>query len=151
PIKTGHYHLFCAEYCGTLHSGMIGEVVVMEPDEYSAWLTGGASTQASMAASGEKLFAELGCSTCHRSDTHGRGPTLQGIYGNQQSLDNGQTVLVDDNYIRDSIINPGSKVVSGWKPIMPTFSGLVTEDQLLSLVAYIKSLHQPEPAGTVTS
>jgi len=141
--KTGHYHLFCAEYCGTLHSGMIGEVVVMEPNEYQAWLSGNVNT-GTLAMSGEKTFAELGCSSCHRSDTQGRGPDLAGLYGKPVALDNGTTVLADDNYLRDSILNPGSKIVSGFKPIMPTYNGIVNEEQLLSLVSYIKSLSQPQ-------
>jgi cytochrome c oxidase subunit 2 len=146
PIKTGTYHLFCAEYCGTQHSGMIGQIVVMEPTEFAAWLSGG-STEGTMASTGQKVFQELGCATCHRSDTQGRGPNLQGVFGKAQLLDNGQTVTVDDNYIRESILNPGTKVVSGFKPIMPTFNGIVSEEQLLSLMAYIKSLNQPQPSG----
>lgn len=146
PIKTGTYHLFCAEYCGTQHSGMIGQIVVMEPTEFAAWLSGG-SAEGTMASTGQKLFQELGCATCHRSDTQGRGPNLQGVFGKAQLLDNGQTVTVDDNYIRESILNPGTKVVSGFKPIMPTFNGIVSEEQLLSLMAYIKSLNQPQPSG----
>jgi cytochrome c oxidase subunit 2 len=143
PIKTGHYHLFCAEYCGTLHSGMIGEVVVMEPSEYAAWLSNG-SAEGSMASSGEKLFQELGCSSCHRADTQGRGPDLAGTYGKPVMLDNGSTVVADDAYIRESIVNPGSKVAAGYKPIMPTYSGIVSEEQLLSLLSYVKSLAQPQ-------
>jgi cytochrome c oxidase subunit 2 len=143
PIKPGTYHLFCAEYCGTLHSGMIGQIIVMEPLEYAAWLSGG-SAEASMASTGQKLFSELGCATCHRSDTQGRGPNLEGVYGKPQMLDNGQTVMVDDNYVRESILNPGVKVVSGFKPIMPTFNGIVSEEQLLSLIAYVKSLGVPQ-------
>jgi cytochrome c oxidase subunit II len=159
-IKPGTYHLFCAEYCGTLHSGMIGEVIVMEPSQYAAWLSAG-SGEGSMASSGQKLFDQLGCATCHRMDTQGRGPNLAGVYGKQQLLDNGQTVMVDDNYVRESIINPGAKVVSGFKPIMPTFNGIVTEEQLLSLIAYVKSLGLPQntpgsnrpavPAGTAAN
>jgi cytochrome c oxidase subunit II len=145
-IKTGTYHLFCAEYCGTNHSGMIGSIVVMEPNEYAAWLSSGAS-EGGMAMDGQKLFSELGCSSCHRSDTQGRGPNLAGVYGKQVMLDTGSTVVADDNYIRDSIINPGSKVVSGFKPIMPTFSGLVSEDQLMALIAYVKSLSQPQQSA----
>lgn len=151
PIKTGRYHLFCAEYCGTLHSGMIGEIVVLEPPEYAAWLSGGSSGQGSMASTGQKLFQELGCATCHRADTQGRGPTLQGLHGKQQLLDNGQIVTVDDNYVRESILNPGARVVSGFKPIMPTFNGIVSEEQLLSLIAYIKSLNQPQPSEPVSN
>ncbi|HWR14314.1 MAG TPA: cytochrome c oxidase subunit II [Terriglobales bacterium] len=150
PIKTGRYHLFCAEYCGTEHSGMIGEVVVMEPAEYAAWLSGG-SGEGSMASTGQKLFQELGCATCHRSDTQGRGPNLQGAYGKPVLLDTGQTVIADDNYVRESILNPGAKVVSGFKPIMPTFNGIVSEEQLLSLIAYVKSLAQPQQGEPVSN
>lgn len=144
--KTGHYHLFCAEYCGTLHSGMIGEVVVMEQNEYQQWLAGNANT-GTMSSSGEKTFNELGCASCHRSDTQGRGPDLAGIYGKSVALDNGTSVTADDNYLRDSILNPGSKVAAGFKPIMPTYNGIVNEEQLLSLVSYIKSLSQPQQQG----
>ena len=149
-IKTGTFHLFCAEYCGTNHSAMIGQVIVMEPAEYTQWLSGG-SGEGSMASGGEKLFQQLGCATCHRADTQGRGPNLVGIYGKTQSLDNGQTVTADDNYLRESILNPSAKVVSGFKPIMPTFEGIVTEEQVLSLVAYVKSLSQPQSAGINTN
>jgi cytochrome c oxidase subunit II len=147
--KTGHFNLFCAEYCGTLHSGMIGEVVVMEPNEYQAWLAGNVN-QGTLATNGERTFTELGCGSCHRSDTQGRGPDLAGIYGKQVSLDNGTTVTADDNYVRESILNPGSQIVSGFKPIMPTYNGIVNEEQLLSLLSYIKSLspQQGQPAAT---
>jgi cytochrome c oxidase subunit 2 len=141
--RTGHFHLFCAEYCGTSHSGMIGEIVVMEPADYAAWLAGG-SGQETMVSTGQKLFQEIGCASCHRFDTQGRGPNLVGVYGKPVLLDSGRTVVADDNYIRESILNPGAQVVSGFKPIMPTFSGIVSEEQLLSLIAYVKSLAQPE-------
>jgi cytochrome c oxidase subunit II len=151
PIKTGTFHLFCAEYCGTNHSAMIGQIIVMEPAEYAAWLAKG-SNEGSMAINGQQLFSELGCGTCHRSDTQGRGPDLAGIYGKPVMLDSGSTVMADDNYIRESILNPGSKVTAGFKPIMPTFSGLVSEEQLLSLISYVKSLGQPgSQAGTSTA
>jgi cytochrome c oxidase subunit 2 len=146
PIKTGRYHLFCAEYCGTMHSGMIGEVVVMEPAEYATWLSSG-SNEGSMATDGQKLFAQLGCATCHRSDTQGRGPNLANAYNKPVMLDNGTTVVADDNYIRESILNPGAKITAGFKPIMPTFSGIVNEDQLLSLIAYVKSIAQPQQSA----
>lgn len=144
--KAGTYHLFCAEYCGTQHSGMIGSVVVMEPAEYQAWLSGGGSTQ-SLAQTGEAMFQQLGCSTCHRTDTQGRGPNLTGLFGKKVMLDDGRTVVADENYIRESILVPGAKVVSGFKPVMPVFQGLVTEEQLNSLIAYVKSLNQP-PSGS---
>jgi cytochrome c oxidase subunit 2 len=143
--KPGVYHLFCAQYCGTMHSGMIGQVVVMEPAEYQNWLSGGGTT-GSLAASGESLFQQLGCITCHRSDTQGRGPNLVGVFGKPVQLEDGRLVMVDENYIRESILSPNAKIVSGFKPIMPVFQGLVGEEQLTSLVAYIKSL-SPPPSG----
>ncbi|HMK31538.1 MAG TPA: cytochrome c oxidase subunit II [Terriglobales bacterium] len=149
PIKPGTYHLFCAEYCGTSHSAMTGEVVVMEPADFEQWLGGGA-TGGSMAQSGQRLFAQLGCATCHRSDTQGRGPNLVGLYGKTVLLEDGRSVVADDNYIRESILTPGAKVVSGFKPIMPTFQGIVSEEQLLSLVAYVKSLVQPAQGAPAT-
>jgi cytochrome c oxidase subunit II len=148
--KAGRYHLFCAEFCGTLHSGMIGELVVMEPAAYEAWLQGGGA-QGSLAATGQKLFQELGCATCHRFDTQGRGPNLQGVYGKPVLLDDGRTVVADDNYLRESIMQPGAKVVAGFKPIMPTFQGIVSEEQLLSLMAYLKSLAQPQQSEPVSN
>jgi len=143
--RPGTYHLFCAEYCGTQHSGMIGQVVVMEPAQYQAWLTGGAAF-GSMAGSGESMFLQLGCSTCHRPDTQGRGPNLVGLFGSKVQLEDGRTVVAEENYIRESILNPSAKVVSGFKPIMPVFQGLVSEEQLTALVAYVKSL-TPQASG----
>ena len=143
--KPGVYHLFCSQYCGTMHSGMIGHVVVMEPAQYQAWLSGG-GTSGSLTASGKSLFQQLGCSTCHRSDTQGRGPNLVGVFGRPVQLEDGRTVVADENYIRESILSPGAKVVNGFKPIMPVFQGLVTEEQLNALVAYVKTLNQ-NPSG----
>jgi cytochrome c oxidase subunit 2 len=145
PIKAGTYHLFCAEYCGTQHSGMIGQVVVLEPAQYQAWLSGGGAA-GSMASNGQNIFLQLGCSTCHRSDTQGRGPNLIGLFGKPVQLEDGRVVTADENYIRESILAPGAKIVSGFKPIMPVFQGLVSEDQLNALVAYVKSLNQ-SPTG----
>jgi cytochrome c oxidase subunit 2 len=136
--KTGEYHLFCAEYCGTQHSGMIGRVVVMEPNEYQAWLGGGGGL--SMTARGEQLFQQLGCVSCHLSDGTGRGPSLAGKYGSQEQLANGDAVSVDDGYIRESILTPQAKLVAGYGPVMPTFQGQVNEQGLMSLIEYIKSL-----------
>jgi len=137
--KPGTYHLFCAEYCGTQHSGMIGQVIVMEPTQYQAWLSGG-TAEGSLTAAGQKLFQDLACHTCHRGDTQGRGPVLDGLFGKTVQLQNGQTVRADENYIRESILNPSAKLVTGFQPLMPTFQGLVSEEQILQLVAYIKSL-----------
>jgi cytochrome c oxidase subunit 2 len=146
PTKTGEFHLFCAEYCGTRHSAMIGTVIVMEPDEYQAWLSGGGLT-GSLSARGEQLFQQLACSTCHLSDGTGRGPSLAGVFGAQVTLQNGQRVLADAGYVRESILTPQMKVVNGFQPIMPTFQGLVTEEQLLSLIEYVKSLSANPAAG----
>jgi cytochrome c oxidase subunit 2 len=143
--KAGTYHLFCAEYCGTQHSGMIGSIVVQEPAQYEAWMNGG--TTGPLSATGEKIFSELGCVTCHRSDTQGRGPNLQGVFGNPVQLEDGRTVTADENYVRESILDPGAKIVKGFKPVMPTFQGLVSEEQLNALVAYVKSLSNSGEAG----
>ena len=138
PTKTGEYHLFCTEYCGTKHSGMIGTVTVMEPNDYQAWLSGGGGM--SMAARGEQLFQQLGCVGCHLNDGSGRGPSLAGLYGSQEQLANGTSVNVDDSYIRESILTPQMKLVAGYGPLMPTFQGLVNEDGVMSLIEYIKAL-----------
>jgi cytochrome c oxidase subunit II len=135
----GRYHIFCTQYCGTKHSNMIGWVTAMTPADYQTWLSGG-SAGGTMAEAGAKLFADLACITCHLDNGLGRGPVLKGLYGKQVLLSSGQTVTVDDSYIRESILNPQAKVVSGFQPIMPTFQGLVTEEQLLQLMAYVKSL-----------
>jgi cytochrome c oxidase subunit 2 len=124
---------------------MIGSVVVMEPAQYQAWMSGGSGGP--LSATGEKIFAELGCATCHRSDTQGRGPNLQGLFGRPVQLEDGRMVNADENYLRESILDPGSKIVRGFKPVMPTFQGLVSEEQLGALVAYVKSLSQSGPAG----
>jgi len=137
--KPGTYHLFCTEYCGTQHSGMIGKVVVLGQSDYQNWLAGGTS-EGSPATNGEKLFASLACSTCHQDQNRGRGPTLAGLFGTQVKLDNGSSVLADDAYIRESILNPRAKMVAGYQPIMPTFQGQVSEEQILQLIAYIKSI-----------
>jgi cytochrome c oxidase subunit 2 len=144
--KPGTYHLFCAEYCGTMHSGMIGQVVVMDQHDYQAWLTR-SRTFGSLAAAGQSQFDQLGCPTCHKLETQGRGPTLNGVFGNPVTLEDGRTVIADENYIRESIMAPGAKVVSGFKNIMPVFQGLVSEEQMNELVAYIKSLSTP-PEGS---
>jgi cytochrome c oxidase subunit 2 len=142
--KPGTYHVFCAEYCGTQHSGMIGWVIVMEPRDYEAWMSGGGNQP--LAVTGQKLFSELGCITCHRSDTQGRGPNLAGVFGKAVLLEDGRTVMADENYVRESILEPQAKVVRGFKPVMPTFQGQVSDEQLSALVAYVKSLAQA-PTG----
>jgi cytochrome c oxidase subunit 2 len=148
--KVGSYHLFCAEYCGTVHSGMIGKIVVMDPADYQAWLSGEGVTGAGVAnastgpvsvtAAGEGLFGQLGCATCHQAAGGALGPSLVGVAGKDVALDGGGRATADDDYLRESILTPQSKVVAGFKPVMPTFKGQVSEEQILQLIAYIKSL-----------
>ena len=143
--KPGRYHLFCAEYCGTRHSGMIGSVVALEPSEFQSWLGGGAAADSPVAA-GEKLFQSLACNTCHLADGKGQGPSLNGLFGHQVALEGGGKVTADEAYIRESIVLPQAKIVAGFKPVMPPFQGMVTEEQLLQLIAYLKSLTGPAEA-----
>jgi cytochrome c oxidase subunit 2 len=145
--KAGRYHLFCAEYCGTKHSGMIGWVVAMSPVEFQAWLDGGAGGE-SLAARGERLFRDLACITCHQAGAEARGPVLDGLFGRPVELADGRMVLADENYLRESIVNPPAKLVAGYQALMPTFQGLVSEEGLLELLAYIKSLAPPAAPDT---
>ena len=127
---------------------MIGRVVVMEPDDYQAWLSGGVQ-EGSLASAGGKLFQDLACNTCHRPDAQGRGPVLQNLFGKQVSLQSGETVVVDEAYVRESILMPSAKVTAGFQPIMPTFQGLVSEEGLLQLIEYVKSLRTDSPVEAV--
>ena len=146
PIKTGKYHFFCSQYCGTNHAVMGGWVTVMEPAEYAAWLSG-ESGDVNPAAAGERLFTQFACNTCHLANGTGRAPSLNGVFGGTVLLANGSTVVADEAYIRESILQPNAKIVAGYQPVMPTFQGLITEEQILNLTAYIKSLQsQPVPA-----
>jgi cytochrome c oxidase subunit 2 len=147
PTKPGRFHFFCSQYCGTNHALMGGWVTVMEPSEYAAWLSG-SSGQGDPVVAGEKLFVERACSTCHFPDGTGRAPSLNGAYGSKVRLADGSTVVMDDAYIRESILQPNAKIVAGYQPLMPTFQGQLTEEQILALIAYIKSLQsQPAPAS----
>jgi cytochrome c oxidase subunit 2 len=142
--KPGSYHLFCAEFCGSQHSRMIGHVVAMEPAEFQAWLSGeGGGGAVSMVEAGGRLFSQLGCETCHKPSAEGRGPVLAGVAGNRVELADGASIVADDTYLRESILDPQTKVTKGFQPIMPTYKGLVSEDQLLQLIEYIKSLEPP--------
>jgi cytochrome c oxidase subunit II len=147
--RPGTYHLFCAEYCGTEHSRMIGSIVVMEPSDYEAWLSGSQPGQ-SLVASGAQLFESLACNTCHRPGLGmtPRAPRLEGLFGRQVKLADGRTLVANEDYIRESILSPTAKVVAGWQPIMPTFQGQVTEEQLVQLIAYVKSLSGTPGEGT---
>ncbi len=145
--RTGEYHLFCAEYCGTAHSGMRGRVVVMEPSEYEVWLAGGVRAEP-MEVTGARLFEQMQCHTCHRPGPGMRGPLLDDLFGSRVRLASGETVLADEAYLRESILSSNARVVAGYQPVMPNFQGLLTEEQVLQLIAYIKSLKkegQPTP------
>jgi cytochrome c oxidase subunit 2 len=139
PTRPGSYHLFCAEYCGTRHSGMIGQVVVLEPSEFQTWLASG-QAEGSLASAGGKLFRDLACNTCHRSDAQGRGPVLDGLFGKTVTLQSGETIAVDEAYVRESIVNPNERITAGFQPIMPAYQGQVNEEQMLELIEYIRAL-----------
>ena len=140
PTQVGEYHIFCAEYCGTRHSGMVGTVYVMEPADYQAWLSGGGVTGGTMLQQGEALFTQLACVTCHLPDGTGRGPSLVGVFGSTVTLENGSTVTADESYLRESILTSQAKTVKGYEHIMPTFQGLINEDGVAALIEYIKSM-----------
>jgi cytochrome c oxidase subunit 2 len=135
----GTYHLFCTQYCGTKHSGMIGEITVLSPEDYTKW-TQGSTSGMSLAQNGERLFASMGCNSCHSGNAAARGPSLAGVFGSKLQLANGSQVLVTEAYLRDSILNPSQHVTAGYAPIMPTYQGQVSEDGLIDLVEYIKGL-----------
>jgi cytochrome c oxidase subunit II len=139
PTLPGTYHLFCTQYCGTQHSGMIGEVDVLTPEDYKKWLAGSTSG-VSLAQNGERLFASLSCNACHNGQPDSRGPSLADVYGSKLALANGQSVLVDEAYLRQAILNPSQHITQGYAPIMPTYQGQVSEEGLISLVEYIKNL-----------
>ncbi len=151
PTKTGKYHLFCTEYCGTSHSAMGGFVYVMTQAEYDDWLASSNESQVSMADEGKKLFVQYHCSGCHGVDSSVSAPRLEGVYGSkvpiQRGEDTGDVYFIDadDRYIRDSILLPKQQVVAGFKPIMPSFQGQIPEDDLLRIIQYVKSIGQEVP------
>jgi cytochrome c oxidase subunit 2 len=136
--KTGTYHLFCAEYCGTEHADMRGSVVVMQPAEYAEWLEGG--RELPPATAGQELFARHRCDTCHNESTQARGPSLTNLFSQIVRLADGSEVIADEAYLRESIMNPAAKVVAGYQPVMPTFDNQLSEEQVFHLIEYIKSL-----------
>lgn len=153
PTKTGKYHLLCTEYCGTKHSEMIGSVYVMEPDDYQKWLeSGGKGTDSSSAPmsledQGKQIFTQLGCNTCHgAAGAAVRCPPLEGIYEKPIELANGQKVVADAEYLRESILNPAAKIVKGYDNLMPAYQGVASEDQIIKIIAYIKSIKDAKPA-----
>ena len=150
PTKPGRYHFFCQQYCGTNHAVMGGWVTVMEPTDYAAWLSNSSGMNVNPLGVGEKLFAEKACNTCHQSDGKGQGPSLNGLYGSTVRLADGSTVKADDSYIRESILQPNAKIVAGYQPLMPTYQGQLTEEELVALIAYVKSL-QAQPGARTAS
>lgn len=137
--KPGTYHLFCAEYCGTSHSGMVGKVVAMPEPEFLAWKSGRGSGE-SLEAAGAKQFAKWGCAACHSMDGKGRAPSLAGVYGKPVKLSDGRSVVADASYVRESILNPGNKIVAGYSNIMTAYQGQLSEQNVIELIAYIKSI-----------
>jgi cytochrome c oxidase subunit 2 len=137
--RPGTHHLFCAEYCGTEHSKMIGRVVVMEPFEYEQWLSGRRDEQPP-AASGEALFRARGCATCHRPDSAARAPVLNGLFGRTVTLADGSSVTADEGYLRESILRPAAKIVRGYPPVMPAYEGQISEEEVMLLIAHLRSL-----------
>jgi cytochrome c oxidase subunit 2 len=135
----GTYHIFCTQYCGTNHSAMIGEVTVLTPADYEKW-TQESTSGMSLAQNGERLFASMGCNACHSGNAAARGPNLAGVYGSTLQLTSGGQAQVTDGYLRDAILNPSAHVTAGYAPIMPTYQGQISEDGLIDLVEYIKSI-----------
>lgn len=149
PTEPGRYHIFCAEYCGTNHSRMIGWVTVMDPAAYQDWLAANATAE-SMLDQGRKLYSQYGCAGCHEMHSAGPAPSLHNLFGHPVVLANGSTVTADENFIRKSILNPGSNPVKGYAPnVMPVYEGQINEEDLLDLLVYIKSLSQPGEAAGV--
>jgi len=137
--QVGTYHLFCTQYCGTQHSGMVGSITVMTPGDYKKWLEQSNSGQ-SLAQNGERLFASMGCNSCHNGTAAARGPSLAGVYGSKLTLTDGRQIFVDDAYLRNAILNPSEHVTAGFAPIMPTYQGQISEDGLIDLVEFIKNM-----------
>lgn len=152
--KTGRFHLFCAEYCGTQHAGMTGWIVVMEPSDYEKWLESGASTLTPAASEplsvqGAAIFKKMRCDTCHFAGSAIQGPDLGDIFGTPVNLEDGRTVTADENYLRESILKPKAKVVAGYQAVMPTYKNLISEEDILALIAYIKTLKKAPSAAEI--
>jgi cytochrome c oxidase subunit 2 len=139
PRKAGVFHLFCAEYCGTDHSRMTGRIVVMEQISFSQWLAH-QDVSGTMAAEGARLFRQFGCSGCHGAGSKIRAPAMEGLYGKRVPLSDGTVEIADERYIRNSILKPRARIVAGYDPAMPSYEGKISEDELVQITAYIKSL-----------
>jgi cytochrome c oxidase subunit II len=168
PTRVGNYHLFCAQFCGTNHSTMVGTVFVMDPADYQQWLSTG-SNQETLAQEGARLFIRHGCSGCHGGNASVRAPSLEGIYGKPVAVQipppgtppqalvgllpkiQATTILADNRYIHDSIVLPEKEIAAGYRPIMPSFKNRLTEEEILKLVAYIRSLGNTTGAGILSS
>ena len=150
PKKVGTFPIFCAQYCGTNHALMIGHVVVLDPTDFTAWLRTGRET-ISVAQRGEQLFHSFGCSGCHSPQSAVRAPPLEGVYGSQVPLTDGRIVNADARYIRDCILLPKTEVVAGFDPVMPSFQGRLSEDELFALITYIKSIGSSQPEIAVSN
>jgi cytochrome c oxidase subunit 2 len=145
--RLGEFHLFCAEYCGTDHSRMIGRVVVMTPADYQRWLTTGETGQ-SIAVEGQRLFYGKGCSGCHVGSAVVHAPPLEDLYGRQVALASGEVVTADDQYVRDSILLPGKQITAGYDNLMPSYSGHINEAEIMQIIAYLKATaSQPRSAS----
>ena len=148
--QPGRYHLFCAEYCGAEHARMGGWVEVLDPHDYERWLAGERGAESRL-ADAEELLARYACTSCHRDDSTARAPRLAGLFGTQVRLEGGAVVQADETYILESILNPGLRIVDGYKPTMPTFQGQMSTEEATVLVRYIRGLQSPgggDPVGT---
>lgn len=159
PTKVGKYHLLCDQYCGTNHSEMAGYVYVMEPQDFAKWLASGYGNQPTtqtpekaktMETAGAFLYEQLKCGSCHDPDM-GRGPLLAGVYGQKKTLTNGKTVVADQAYLRESMLNPNDKIAAKYLTTMPSYKDQLSEDQVLQLIAYIKSLSVKPAPGVQTT
>jgi len=144
PTRTGEYHIFCSQYCGTQHAQMIGRVVVMQAQAYERWLKSGEQTE-SIVRAGERLFHNRGCSGCHAPNSKFHAPLLEGLYRNPVPLSDGTMVTADDQYLRDSILQPAKQISAGYDNIMPSYSGHLREEEIMQLIAYLKAIGQEEP------
>jgi cytochrome c oxidase subunit 2 len=144
PSRAGSYPLYCAEYCGTMHAKMGGRVIVMEPDAYERWLVSD-GPRTTLAAAGEQRYRELGCSGCHDQQGTVRTPPLTRLFGRKVAMQDGQIVVADEKYIRDSILLPASQIVAGYENLMPSFQGRISEEEIMEITAYLKSLADSPP------
>ena len=151
--KTGRFHIFCSQYCGTSHAGMTGEVIVMPQDEYNEWLED--SPEGSLAMQGRKIFLKYRCLSCHSADAVARAPALEDLFGRPVTLSSGRTVVADESYLRESIFYPSAEIVAGWENVMPTFKGdpdedeMIDEEEMFALIAYLRSLKEGETPDRV--